>query len=541
MDNSSINVLEEKYFEKQFNNNLIKLVAKFDSILIIIQINSNDSYESIIKKNELNKLFTTNKSIEDLIELLLLIIEQKKINIKINENNLKLIFTTLNIELTLNKKSKSNEEMINILFQEINYLKKKNNELNEKIIRIENEYKLQNNEKIKIEQNEKKINEMNERIKILEELYSKKILKEEENINILNKEENETFHLNQLNKKENSITLQKLNKEKEELKSLLNENESKFEIFNSSECVVKLNKKFQFEKGILSISLFPSGNIITISSNELDFNMKIWDINLNNIETINDSIKNNFIKIKDENNFISFSYEYLILKYWTKKNNKFENQYLIKSPHIDIIYEIIFYKNYFISCSKDSTIKIWDLNNNKINEINTLKNFKSVNSILLIQDLYLLISSGDEGTSFWNIFNFPKKIGKMNFIKNVKSVNKYTLKRIDKNNILICDNKNKIYNISLTDKNIIWTTKLNVNGNVKLIKILQDKEICLILDSSQNIKIFRCDTFDCINDIQNAHEKDINGIKILNNNSFISYSLDGTIKFWEISNIKLIK
>ena len=533
MDNSSINVLEEKYFEKQFNNNLIKLVAKFDSILIIIQINSNDSYESIIKKNELNKLFTTNKSIEDLIELLLLIIEQKKINIKINENNLKLIFTTLNIELTLNKKSKSNEEKINILFQEINYLKKKNNELNEKIIRIENEYKLQNNEKIKIEQNEKKINEMNERIKILEELYSKKILKEEENINILNKEENETFHLNQLNKKENSITLQKLNKEKEELKSLLNENESKFEIFNSSECVVKLNKKFQFEKGILSISLFPSGNIITISSNELDFNMKIWDINLNNIETINDSIKNNFIKIKDENNFISFSYEYLILKYWTKKNNKFEIQYIIQDPHKEFINKMIYYKNYLITCSKDSKIKIWELNNKFILK-ETLSQSKSVNSILFIEEKNLLISSGDDGTYFWDT-NFTNKTKKNSLRKKVKCLNKYTLKRYDKNNIIICDDENNVFIISLQNKNIIKKFDLKIQRNIKLIKIIQEKEIILILDSLQYIRVFNAQNFSLINTIKYGHLNSITGIKIKKNNTFISYSLDGYIKIWEIS------
>ena len=190
MDFNSINVLAGENIEKRFNNNFIKLIPNFDSITILIETNAKDSYESYFKQNELNKLFMTNKSIYDLINFISLKIDKNEINIETNDNYLKLIFTKNNIELTLNKKYKSNEEKINILFKEINNLKDKNDELNEKIELQNNEIKQQ---KIILEQNTKIINELNKKIIILEkniDIKNNKILNKDENNNeILNKKE----------------------------------------------------------------------------------------------------------------------------------------------------------------------------------------------------------------------------------------------------------------------------------------------------------------------------------------------------------------
>ena len=190
MDFNSINVLAGENIEKRFNNNFIKLIPNFDSITILIETNAKDSYESYFKQNELNKLFMTNKSIYDLINFISLKIDKNEINIETNDNYLKLIFTKNNIELTLNKKYKSNEEKINILFKEINNLKDKNDELNEKIELQNNEIKQQ---KIILEQNTKIINELNKKIIILEkniDIKNNKIFNKDENNNeILNKKE----------------------------------------------------------------------------------------------------------------------------------------------------------------------------------------------------------------------------------------------------------------------------------------------------------------------------------------------------------------
>ena len=574
MDFNSINVLAGENIEKRFNNNFIKLIPNFDSITILIETNAKDSYESYFKQNELNKLFMTNKSIYDLINFISLKIDKNEINIETNDNYLKLIFTKNNIELTLNKKYKSNEEKINILFKEINNLKDKNDELNEKIELQNNEIKQQ---KIILEQNTKIINELNKKIIILEKnidiknnkifnkdennneilnkkekkneilnkeeksidvLYNKEksidvLYNKEKSIDVLYNEENEKLN-NPFDKRKNDVNFEELNKEKDENeKKLFNENVNQIKIENSLECNIKLNQEIAFKDGILSISFFPSGNMISISSNLKNYNMEIRDIHFNIIGIIKDTIKNIFIKIRDENNFISFSDDYNILKYWTKKNNKFEIQYIIQDPHKEFINKMIYYKNYLITCSKDSKIKIWELNNKFILK-ETLSQSKSVNSILFIEEKNLLISSGDDGTYFWDT-NFTNKTKKNSLIKKVKCLNKYTLKRYDKNNIIICDDENNVFIISLQNKNIIKKFDLKIQRNIKLIKIIQEKEIILILDSLQYIRVFNAQNFSLINTIKYGHLNSITGIKIKKNNTFISYSLDGYIKIWEIS------
>ena len=61
-------------------------------------------------------------------------------------------------------------------------------------------------------------------------------------------------------------------------------------------------------------------------------------------------------------------------------------------------------KGNVISCSNDGLIKIWELNNKEYIKIKTLNHTNIDNSILLLEDKNILISS-DNGIKFWNLTN----------------------------------------------------------------------------------------------------------------------------------------
>ncbi len=474
--------LNEISIKKIFNEYQIKLNSILDSIHIIIQTNSYDLYETYFKLNFLNQLFKTNKSKYDLIEFLSILIEENKINIEINEKNLKLILITFNIELLLNKKSKLCEEVIEILIKEISDLKFKNKELNEKILVFEEENKKQKNEikeqKMKIDIYDKKINQLFKNMKILEK-----------------------FHSNEY--KNNKIKIK--------------------------ECDLKLiNSIEEHNDGINSISILPSGKIISVS---YDKTVKIWDINFNILQNIKDAHNKgiNYVDIKDENNFVTCSYD-KIIKTWIKVGNYFQTNQIINNAHNDEIKKIIYLNdNNIISCSDDKTIKIWELINNKYQLILTLNHSNCVKSLLLLKDKNILISSGEDGTKFWNIYNFNL----IDSIKNAYCGTYNALERIDENRIIV-GGKDSLKVISLLNKKIIES--INIEKRCKGIKIIENKGILLVSEWSHDIKIFTIDNYKCIKIIKDAHNLNICGFIILKNGLIASYC--DNIKIWKLIEIK---
>ena len=60
------------------------------------------------------------------------------------------------------------------------------------------------------------------------------------------------------------------------------------------------------------------------------------------------------------------------------------------------------------------------------------------------------------------------------------------------------------------------------------------QRIFLICGYSRDIKIYRNDNFNCVSNLQCAHNAYINGFNILNDGSILSYSFDKTIKIWKL-------
>ena len=284
------------------------------------------------------------------------------------------------------------------------------------------------------------------------------------------------------------------------------------------------------------ITSFPSGNIISASN---DKTIKIFDIYLNILQIINNAHEKEItcIDIKDENSFISCSFDKNI-KTWIKTDQKFKLNQIIFNAHNDLIYQVMYISNNnFISCSSNKTIKIWSyINNNNYQNSTILVHNDEVKSLLLLKDKNILISSGWDGTYFWNIYNFELIIYKEAFCCKVNA-----LKRIDNDRIIVGGGNNGIIKIiSITKKDIIF----NIENKFECwgICIIDNKKVFLIGGRSSNIKVYRNDNYICIQIIENAHGlinnhnygygSYIYGFLEIKDGSIISYSNANTIKIW---------
>ena len=95
---------------------------------------------------------------------------------------------------------------------------------------------------------------------------------------------------------------------------------------------------------ITSVSIFPSGNIISTSA---DKSIIIYDIFFKILQYIQNAHDRaiNYVEIKDENNFITCSDDKSIIL-WIKNNNEFKINKIIKNAHDDIINKVIYCSNY---------------------------------------------------------------------------------------------------------------------------------------------------------------------------------------------------
>ncbi len=134
-------------FEKKFNEWEIKITSlDIESMTINIkQINSYNIYRADFKLKELQnfKLINSKNSIKEIIDFISELIENKNIKIEENEKILKLILTLENINdvFILNKKEKLSEDMIEVLINQIEFLKKQNEKFEEKIQLLDNKNK----------------------------------------------------------------------------------------------------------------------------------------------------------------------------------------------------------------------------------------------------------------------------------------------------------------------------------------------------------------------------------------------------------------
>lgn len=470
-----------------YNNYKINISPQINSLTITIynQNISNYYYQANFKLQDLHKikLLISRRSINEIIDFILILIEQKNIKIEENEINLKFILISTiinhpNVGFILNKKNIiiNNKDYYLSFIKENNNLKK---DLNSDL---------------------EKLNEMTEKMVKNNILLKKEI---EDNKMIINKIENSISNLEK-----------KIFKEKNEVKKY----------FLKKVKEIKLKNNY-----ISSMSILPSGKIISISN---DKSIKIIDLNFNTIQTIEkaheDLITNS--DIKDEDNFVTCSNDKSI-KTWIKKENKYQINKIIKKAHLNSIKKIIYYNNEnLISCSLDKSIKIWKKNKDNYINILTLNHLDLIYSILLLKDKNILISSGIDGTKFWCLKKY------ICLFHNEETVCKYqnALCRLNKDNIIVQGNEKKgnfLKIISIEKKEIINNFKIPFQCSV--IHYIINKEIIIIGSKKDEIIVYRNYTFELIQIIFSAHIESILGIVELKNGNIISFSKDNSIKIWE--------
>ena len=283
-------------------------------------------------------------------------------------------------------------------------------------------------------------------------------------------------------------------------------------------CSIKSN----FET-IYCISIFPSGNIISIS----DSSIKIYSPSFNIIQIIpNAFVKGRYVCIIDENNFVTCSSKNIEI--WIKKENKFSLKNIIKNAHNIMISKIIYFLNgNIISCSYDKTIKIWEeVLNNKYQSITTLTHLNSVSSIILLEDKNYLVSSGEDGNYLWNLNNFEKKFQFFGTLGQYSN----QLQRFDKNRFITAG----INNIFII-VNINYVVYFENIYEFSSSYVIEDKGIFLI-SSNNMIKVYNINDYTCIQDIKYAHNGKIYGFVQLRKGIIASYGEDNVINIWYINN-----
>jgi len=289
--------------------------------------------------------------------------------------------------------------------------------------------------------------------------------------------------------------------------------------------ILKKINSVNVNSSINSISIFPSGIFILILDNR---SIILYNINFEILQEIKNAHEQNItnLDIKDELNFATCSLD-LNIKTWYKREKEYKLNKIIKNAHSLQINQIIFYSNNIISCSQDNTIKIWEIQNENYQNITILTHSNYINSILLLQDKKILISSGWDGTKFWDFKTYELLF----FLEDCFCIYWNVLKRINDDNIIIGGSKmSNMKIISIKEKKVIKEIQSPfLSWGIYIIK---NMNLFLVGGNSKNINIYSIENLECIQIIENAHNNDIMGFIQLKNNSIISYSKDLTLGIW---------
>ena len=263
-----------------------------------------------------------------------------------------------------------------------------------------------------------------------------------------------------------------------------------------------------------------------IASSSFDGTINIYNKDLQFDYSITDHTDNVSSMLELRNNMlVTCSFDKTI-KCFELKEKSFNLVNSVDS-HKDYIYQLISLpENNFASCSEDKTIIIWD---SKVMEKNALAGHSAaVKGMIVTDDNKMILSISDDGNlGKWN--NYFDNNVKYDFIplKNCDFIS--SIIQIDHNNVMIgCYNQILIVNFRNEGevKNIINTTYGYIDTIISIRKgifLLGCYEGILVYDYNTNFnKLYKTN-----------HSKAISALAKIDENCFISGSLDKSIIMWE--------
>lgn len=280
---------------------------------------------------------------------------------------------------------------------------------------------------------------------------------------------------------------------------------------------------------ISSLLLLKNGSI---ASSSFDGTINIYDKDLKFVSSTNKHNENVSSMIElDSNYLISCSFDKSIRKFHINNGSFIYNTKCKDSAHDDIIYQLINLSDgNFASCSEDKSIKIWDSNITLINSLTG--HTKGVKNILQTNDKEYILSISDDCTL--RKWQYPKEADK----KKEKIIPDF----------IQLDNCDFISSIIQADYNHVMIGSFN---QVMLVDYKNEtKETIIIntlygyLDSVIEIRksvfLFGCYDGILVYDHNNKkhclqktnHTKAISALLKVNENCFISGSLDHSIRLW---------
>lgn len=289
------------------------------------------------------------------------------------------------------------------------------------------------------------------------------------------------------------------------------------------EKIKEINVIHHHTENVYNLILLQDGRLASCS---WDKTIKIFDIKNNfhcdiTIDQHSESV-NSICQIEN-GKLISCSWDKTI-KIFTLFESSFHCDYTIQNTHNDWVYKIIpLTKNRFASCGNE--IKIWN-STYPYNLIQTLVGYSEIKSIIQLKEKEILISGGSDSTiRIWNLINY--KVEK--FIQGISCCWAFSIIELDDNKIMSGGEK-KITILNLNNYSI---EKVIENGELgDVFTLLLFRHDIILLGSSNG-------TLGVLNTLKgkihfnkNSHQNVVKCIMYLNENQFLTCSKDSTIKLW---------
>ncbi len=340
---------------------------------------------------------------------------------------------------------------------------------------------------------------------------------------------------------------------------------------NFSNLELKEVEKFETLNSITQMDILQSGQLIYTGDNIYFSKSKNFKERIPLIENKKTSEYFQCLSIKNQNNFVTsneksiliweydkkktkdekkkkFNFKKIEFSYWDKKD---KNKDLKFDTTSDKIVQIIYRKN---STKKNIIVFLYygdiqileEKDDRFICLFHLFNNEQKLTGGILLEDKNILVSTciSSEGTKFWDLNdlndnNSELKNEGLSIIFQISEARCYhsnAICRLDEDRIIVGgDNnpnkKDKIKIISISSQKIIHS--IDNSGEICFSIFILKKENAVLIGGNQSIMIFDTINYNKINRIN--YSGGINGFLELENDSIISYDINGIITLWKIS------